>query len=105
MRAEVKALLDPIVKALNEEDRIASELWAILSALRGPDTNDYALKEATTAVLRYKIGLRNYLTLCINAKDKLRESSKLPPETFKKPAELHFVNHFDNAVYAINQEE
>lgn len=55
MRASVKTIIDGLDKAsatLSGQD--ADDLWAILSALRGPDSGGNDLKWATTAVIRAK---------------------------------------------------
>ncbi len=53
MSPKVREALDQIDKVLAVGDADARALWSVLSALRGPDSKDYALKSATTSVIRY----------------------------------------------------
>lgn len=54
MNKTVKATLNVIDKVLSGKDQTAAvELWAVLSALRGPDFDrGYGAKKATTSVIR-----------------------------------------------------
>lgn len=52
MRTKVRAALDAIDLILAVNDRDAQDLTALLSALRGPDTDSYAIKASSTAPLR-----------------------------------------------------
>lgn len=60
MRTKVREALDVVEEVLLEEStkgsgvpsKNATDLWNLLTALRGPDMHDFALKEDTTAKLR-----------------------------------------------------
>lgn len=97
-----KKMLDQIVKFLQTEDIESIKLWAILTALRGPDSGNNELKKETTARLRYAIGLRTYKNVFPGH---FTTSSK-PLYTYGKPLEnggWHFTCHFDDAVRVIQQ--
>jgi hypothetical protein len=54
--------LERTVHFLNTMTDVQStKLWAVLTALRGPDSDDSYEKLATTAVIRHAIGLRSYV--------------------------------------------
>lgn len=56
---EGKQLLKQLVTFLNLHDRDSKMLWAVLTALRGPDNeNEHDLKEETTARIRNAVGLK-----------------------------------------------
>jgi len=97
-----RKMLASIVKFLQVGDIESSDLWAILTALRGPDSGNDELKRATTSRLRHAIGLREYesgpfwghfhtsqdpLTRTIYAYDK----------------SVHFVTHFNSAVDTLDK--
>lgn len=48
----MREVLDIIDEALARNDHEAEQLWAVLTALRGPDSNNSDLKLRTTAVIR-----------------------------------------------------
>lgn len=52
-----KGLLKQVVTRLNKHDEGSVQLWAVLSALRGPDNSNQQDKAATTGIIRHKIGL------------------------------------------------
>lgn len=55
----VRTILNQIVQFLNGIERSeVQDLWNILTVLRGPDSDDDALKEKTTASLRGALGLK-----------------------------------------------
>lgn len=56
MTGATKKILKQVVTFINKH-KDGSELYNILTALRGPDSEDYSLKSCTTAVLRRAIGL------------------------------------------------
>ena len=53
----MKDLLNRIAVTLSVNDYNSEQLWWILSALRGPDSGEYSVKYATTAVIRAKMGI------------------------------------------------
>lgn len=82
-----------------------SELWDILTALRGPDFSDWngETKAATTAVIRYKLGLRDGE----NAAGAICEPDSPKKVEFRKNlivsgASWHFVSHAQNAFNALD---
>jgi hypothetical protein len=124
MRNDVKALLEPIVEALNKNDRTAKQLWDILSALRGPDIEprhfatqyDYlsltTVKELTTERIRFAIGLRGsrYSGAELGGvHGALLSENPLPSpsDAQKEGAKLsdHFSYHVLNAIQAIQEED
>lgn len=50
-------------------DTQSRKLWAVLTALRGPDSDDSYEKLATTAVIRHAIGLRAYVAGAVVSAD------------------------------------
>ena len=55
----VRQLLDTIVTVLNGPRTEAKQLWNVLTALRGPDSDSSYLKDLTTARIRGAIGLKD----------------------------------------------
>ena len=53
-----RAELARIVRFLNKNNDQSESLWSVLTALRGPDSNDWDEKLPTTCVIRSVIGLR-----------------------------------------------
>lgn len=60
---KAKRILKDIVEIFNTDvnhsSTVANNLWAVLSALRGPDNSDYSLKQETTAKIRGAIGIKD----------------------------------------------
>ncbi len=56
---QVKKLIESLVSYINSRPgyETSRDLWAILTALRGPDSNQNELKDITTARIRFAIGL------------------------------------------------
>jgi hypothetical protein len=55
---KVKRIIKDVVAILNNSTgRPPRQLWAILSALRGPDNDSWGLKQHTTAKIRHAIGI------------------------------------------------
>jgi hypothetical protein len=77
------------------------ELWSILTALRGPDNQSEMAKDATTAIIRHTLGLKNgNIGLFISHKDneyyaKLRTS-------VREYSGHHFHYHAKKAFKALN---
>lgn len=95
-KRDAKQMLDAVVKFLNVEDEESTMLWNILTALRGPDSEDFRLKLDTTARLRHAIGLRSYTGKhqgYFMTNDRPLRSYSVTPS--------HFGNHFNWAVEAL----
>jgi len=115
--APVRETLDSIVKILKGPRTEAKQLWDILTALRGPDSDNNDLKAITTASIRGAIGLNqnNVGAITNNEKpfgadldlnagsqgyyeiaDKLRAN-------FRDQAQFHFISHYRAALTALKQ--
>jgi hypothetical protein len=85
----------------NDDDRLADNLWSILTALRGPDTQNRLLKDLTTARVRSAIGLEpNWLFTVSLPKDTLLSVTKISdvfPYILNREYG-HFISHY-NAAY------
>lgn len=57
-KQEGRELLDNVVKFLNVHDDDSRKIWNLLTALRGPDSKNDAVKHVTTSRLRGALGLR-----------------------------------------------
>lgn len=82
-----------ILNVTNDDD------YMIASALRGPDRDDYDLKRATTAVLRYLVGMRECQYADVVAPSIV--VSHWQPEVASKFSlweNVHFVDHFSHAL-------
>lgn len=51
-KGKVRIALDAIDKVLSVGDQEAQDLWAVLTALRGPDGTNYTAKAHTTVAIR-----------------------------------------------------
>lgn len=115
MRVKVKRVMDEIITVLNREDENAKDLWNILTALRGPDSGHCELKKATTAVLRYNLGLGASHTPHLGywmqgtamAVQGTLDLSEIRAELLSvySDANLHFIQHFESAVQAFLRSE
>lgn len=85
-----------------------STIWDIITALRGPDHNDsYEVKRATTAVIRYSVGIppsNNFS--CVSLKDdeeKVAIRVSLSTLEYNSPywTTDHFYRHVLNAFWAL----
>lgn len=56
-RERAKVALAELVAVLNDGGEASMELWDILSALRGPDTENLHIKDLSTAKIRGAIGV------------------------------------------------
>jgi hypothetical protein len=78
------------------EDMIRTDFWSIVSALRGPDSDDYQLKWLTTARIRAVIGLDISEPIDINPRplnrEELEHRTIMLRDTFR-----HFADHFEMA--------
>ena len=92
-----KRLIDELVKFLNEPDpypnfRARTAVWNVLTALRGPDSDNYVVKTRSTSALRGAIGLTGYgLTIAVVRKKPLVRSAGDVSNHFN----LHYVNAVD----------
>ena len=98
-QARGKKLLKRIVSFLNENTDASAQLWAILTALRGPDNNSAGSldrKAETTACLRGAIGLtaRYYCAVLSN-----KPAAPLYYSIMDDNA--HFEGHYGNALFAL----
>jgi hypothetical protein len=110
-RETFKTMLPKIVRFLNDNPE-GRKLWDVLAALRGPDTSDYdhAGKKATTAVIRYAMGLRGVLgknefiyTVLPDTKTAAAIRANLWQKEAQEQSALtgHFVNHAFDAFKAL----
>ena len=110
VKRSFKPILKKIVAFLNVGDEQSTYLWDILSALRGPD-HDHAIhaKEATTAVVRYAIGLDDiHFTRAIVNPDttdfvnrRVTGTGKYPISNVRSATSNHFIRHQSNAFTAL----
>ena len=97
-----KQQLKEIVDFLNENKLNAEgrRLWDVLTALRGPDSNDGNLKRQTTARLRGAIGLQDNLTYFIS--NEKPEYVNVEAAFKENPYfSFHFGEHFNSALAAV----
>lgn len=96
--ATAKDMVILIAKFLNRRDQEARDLWDVLTALRGPDTNEPDLKMVTTARLRYAMGLRKAEHL---SEDSIGDFIYEGPVKF--PANKEMRGHFGKHVLAAKE--
>lgn len=65
-KQEGRELLDKVVTFLNERDEDSRKMWNLLSALRGPDSENEDVKHLTTSRLRGALGLRECSQFMVN---------------------------------------
>jgi len=101
-----------IAAFLNVADTPARQLWNILTSLRGPDSAEDALKEATTQVIRHKFGLNEQVNMSFSlvtsdtkAGAELRRQTPIDGETRQIPCigyrTSHFLHHASLAFAAL----
>lgn len=98
-------ILNAVVNGLNQGGPWSSQLWNILSALRGPDTGSVALKQITTGRVRASIGLRpgdGGLYTVFKRPLNLTERQIRSEELHKDETQSHFREHYEKAVCAIH---
>ena len=102
-------------KALDQIDEllldpaISSDLWAVLTALRGPDDEDYELKVLYTAPLRtaafprFSVPAHNYLGEDHARFNKwgVQVGGELLPSVERRPYGDHFIMHNTLALNAM----
>jgi hypothetical protein len=69
VRAELKRIVNFLNTAPGEDSK---DLWHVITALRGPDDDDYSVKTSTTSVIRYALGLTNSGVAIVNSDDELK---------------------------------
>ena len=99
----VKACIAEIVDILSYDSEVgwseARALWRILSALRGPDSGESALKHITTERIRAAIGLNGDSKAgCLVNPDCKTLDYKLLEDSMVQP---HFSSHYRVAVLAL----
>jgi hypothetical protein len=95
---ETKDLLKTIVDFINTHDQSSNtptDLWSILTALRGPDDGDAEAKVATTGVIRNHLGLNTEIWRFVVCKDKqtyaeLRQKCEFTSSHFFSHARIAF---------------
>ena len=111
----VRGVLDMVVSVLNGPVRSrAGQLWDVLTALRGPDSDDYKLKDLTTATIRHAIGLKSDSQPGIRVVEKVPFGAKrvidapgqLPDSVVsdlinQHKAQYHFAVHYRSALLAL----
>lgn len=100
MRKTVRAELNRIEKFLLKKNFASRDLWAVLTALRGPDVDKRQYgktKEKTTAVIRTKA----FPKLAVRANNLpatfARKKTKLFNVDSGAYVSTHFQNHIDSA--------
>lgn len=91
-------ILDVISRFMNDQGVNTQEkinLWSCLTALRGPDSLDVGWKMATTAVIRHKLNLPDYLGF--NVKSDSAESTLLRNSAASTRGQGHFMHHVSSA--------
>jgi len=101
-KGEVRKLLTQIVKisSRGNHDHYARALWHVLTALRGPDSNDEFLKRETTAKIRYAIGIRLGFACGPIVVEGI---PKLPRGLPTTPEDNHFQDHVAFAIEALEK--
>lgn len=104
-KAHAVAALKEVVRVLNYEGSASADLWAILTALRGPDNEDDQLKKRTTTNIRGAIGLdgspgRFRSAVVTHGPVKYQN----PSMTENKVAGCaHFAAHINSALWALER--
>jgi hypothetical protein len=102
---DVRKVLDQIVAILNTKTVASANLWHILTALRGPDSDySFNLKDWTTGRVRAAIGLRfgaGSGAIVTNKKLDLKDIESRDEKECKHEGGHHFWGHYNQAVNAI----
>jgi hypothetical protein len=102
-----ESVLDTVVKFLNRSNDDSLKLWNILTALRGPDTEDplEELKRATTSVIRTKIGIlpcaNGATTVPDDSEELVKARMDYVQARTKHTYSYHFGNHAMNAFHSL----
>lgn len=107
----VKSVLADVVAMLNSPDeRSGWQLWAVLTALRGPDNNNCNLKNLTTASIRGILGLQDNRGGGFVVTDKPPIEKDTPDYLIYDKlvanhgkVDYHFACHYANAITALKQ--
>lgn len=90
--------LNRIVTFLNEANHYqVKKLWAVLSALRGPDSDNFEQKIVTTAVIRHAIGLSSNSDFIVRedgADNQVMRQQYFPTYLVRCEQELERWEHF-----------
>lgn len=107
-KQRAKKIVEDAVALFNDSDLGAytpsRNLWAVLTALRGPDSDNTVLKEVTTGRIRGAIGMNYHLT---NTGAIVSENTLLPEldaddtKAFSKEPTAHFQFHYGLAAKAL----
>jgi len=74
-------------------------IWGIITALRGPDTDNKRLKELTTARIRSIINIEHHGLVC--RKEPLTVAEQRERDRLLDSASVHFKFHYNDACTAI----
>ena len=105
----VKQVIDTVVRVFNGPRAEAKLLWDILTALRGPDSNDDDLKAITTAPIRGVIGIKSAGNTGVIVSDARPFGTDLDFYVIvdqlmrEHKAQAHFASHYRAAVAALKQ--
>jgi hypothetical protein len=103
-----KGLLDEIVHEINHSIYRKYDFWLVVSALRGPDKDEFvpefstSVKSATTAVIRYKLGVvSSPLDVNEDTEDRVELRKALLYGPLYDRVGGHFILHARNAFGAL----
>lgn len=75
-------------------------LWDVISALRGPDKDEMSMvKDATTSVIRHKLGISEYIGLIVRPDTETAAQVRRNIDSYM--ADYHFVFHAKRAFGAL----
>lgn len=97
MKTATRKLLSLLDTALAKQDDVAEELWRVLTALRGPDSDDMGIKVTTTMVIRraaFPKTAKEYQKTRNSAGGAMYASDEQP---FVPAGDGHFRNHAEGA--------
>jgi hypothetical protein len=100
----VKKVMVEIVDIFNMDGAGTRHLWNLLTALRGPDSDDEELKFVTTGRIRAVIGMRPYAGssgAVINPLPLRIDQKETRLARLASPNECHFKNHYELAMIAV----
>ena len=105
-KKKAQQLLKDLVKGLNQDGPNAAALWAILSALRGPDESTNHTKAVTTERIRGAIGIDPRVGLgqlgpAVTSEPLDQEALKWKNEQVDENRFYHFFSHYKGAVAGI----
>lgn len=93
MKPETRKVLQDVVEFLNTFSPEAKKLWWVLTALRGPDNESVGMKGATTAVIRYAVGLDDEVGNGATVHGDLATGPELRAKLNDNGREYHFKIH------------